>query len=136
MRRIKNGTDSSQEERISRKKKEKESKSPGKNIRLSKKMRGELDRRSTGLEIIVMSIKRTPKETAAMIGMEKEEIEERRVLNREGGIEMSTALKGRERHLESGLDIYLGTDREDKIEEEIEDTERGLLAVRDIEGEI
>ena len=74
---IKNGTGSNQGDIVSKKKKEGESKSPGKNIRLSKKMRGELDQRSTGLETIVRSIKRTPKETAAMIEMKKEEIEER-----------------------------------------------------------
>ena len=46
---------------------------------------------------------------------------------------MNIALKGQERLLESGLEIYLGTDRVGKTEEGIEDTERGVLAMRDIE---
>ena len=77
MQHIKNGTDSNQGDRVSRRKKEGESKSPGKGIRQSKKMRGVLDPRSTGLEIIVMITKKILREAAVMEEMRKEEIEER-----------------------------------------------------------
>ena len=46
---------------------------------------------------------------------------------------MSTTQKGLERPLEPGLEIYLETDKVGKTEEEIEDTERGVLAMKDIE---
>ena len=77
MQHIKNGTDSNQGDRGSRRKREGESKSPGKSIRQSKKMRGVPEPRSTGLEIIVMIIKRILREAAVMEEMRKEEIEER-----------------------------------------------------------
>ena len=48
---------------------------------------------------------------------------------------MNTTRRGRERPPELDLEIYLGIDRVGKTDKAIEDTERGVLAITDIEEE-
>ena len=133
-----NGTDSSLGAIVSKRKIEGGNRSPGKSIKQSRKMREELDLKNIGQEIIMKNIdpRMILKGAIAIIGMKIEGVGERLVPNRETDIGMSTTQRGRERHPELDLEIYLGIDRVDRIDKGIEDIERRALVVIDIEKEI
>ena len=101
-------------------------------------MREELDLKNIGQEIIMKNIdpRMILKGAIAIVGMKTEGVEERLVPNRETDIGMSTTQRGRERHPELDLEIYLGIDKVDRIDKGIEDIERRALVVIDIEKEI
>ena len=133
-----NGTDSSLGAIISKRKIEGGNRSPGKSIKQSRKMREELDLKNIGQESMMKSIdhRMILKGARAIVGVKTEGVEERLVPNSETDIGMSTTQRGRERHPELDLEIYLGIDRVDRTDKGIEDTEKGALVVIDIEKEI